>query len=100
MQEEYQSSRGYWEDFLQFCQDKKELDNRLGFNLFGTDYGKLYPNYDADPISIKSKDKENNFHNVAEVAEKYYDCLGLPLIFDTAGWESDDEFAKNAAIKY
>lgn len=86
-----------WEDFSRFCTDTKELNNRFGFNIFGNGFNRLYTILDSDPINHKMTDKQGNEYNVSDVAKCLYDNLGLSYVFSTAGWEIDDNYAKNSA---
>lgn len=85
-----------WDDYLKLTDGYKELNNRLGFNAVSNiDYMVLID--DADPISLKSYDKNGKPHNIAEAIEIAHDTFNQKILFDTAGWYKIDKWSKRAA---
>lgn len=94
-------SRMDYEDFTNLTEGFKELNKRLGFNIF-----KLSTNYyttlfhDADCSQVYLKDKDGNIHDWEELARKFYEVTGIPQLFDTAGWYLQDKEAQKRVEKY
>lgn len=86
-----------WETYKQIFQDFGTLNSRLGFNVLGKKFEFAYNYADSDPIEFCSIDKVGKKHNIAEAAEFFYNKIGKPLDFSTAGWDIDNEFENNAA---
>lgn len=94
-------SRMDYEDFTNLTDGFKELNNRLGFNIFKinrNNYLTLF--HDADCSQIYLKDKDGNIHDWEELARKAYESYQIPQLFDTAGWYIQDKEAQKRVEKY
>lgn len=79
-----------YEDFKSLTNGYKELNKRLGFNIFKEKLGDtkkvLVPFYDSDCAEIFIKDKQGNAHDIIEINKELYDVTKRQMLFDTAGW--------------
>lgn len=92
-----------WEDFTNLTNGIKELNNRLGFNIFreqkdGTRY--LTAFHDADCSQIEIKDKDGIVHDWYEIAKHLYKATKKVQLFDTAGWYIQDKKAQQRMESY
>lgn len=94
-------SRMDYEDFTNLTEGFKELNKRLGFNIFNlsrTYYTTLF--HDADCSQVYLKDKDGNIHDWEELAREFYEVSEIPQLFDTAGWYLQDKEAQKRVEKY
>ena len=96
---EKQTSKMGWENFKSLCNGFKELNNRLGFNIFNPD-SYMTAFHDADCSQIYLEDKDGNIHDWTEIAKNLYSATGHSQLFDTAGWYLEDKKAQARVEKY
>lgn len=81
-----------FEDFENFCNGFKELNKRLGFNIFKeseNDYNTLF--HDADSSMMFLSDKNGETRDYLDLAKMLNDTTGKTVLFDTAGWNIQDK---------
>lgn len=93
-----------WNDFKSMTDGFKELNERLGFYASAPDdlsskRSYLSPFHDADGINIMLKDNDGGEHDFIDIANALYDSLGVPIVFDTAGWTPWDTNLQKRAEK-
>ena len=79
-----------WNDFKSLTDGLNELNDRLGFYVSGPNVsGKrnyISPFHDADGIEVALKDNNGVEHDFIDIADELYRAVGVPVVFDTAGW--------------
>lgn len=81
-----------FEDFDNFCNGFKELNKRLGFNIFQdsrNSYKTLF--HDSDSSMIFLEDKNGKTYDYLDLAKKVNETTGQTVLFDTAGWNIQDK---------
>lgn len=94
-----------WNDFNAITDGFNELNNRLGFYLSAPNERDLFKYYstafhDSDCMELVLKDNENKEHDFIDIAEKIYDSTGVLTLFDTSGWNPQNQFMQQRAEKY
>lgn len=81
-----------FEDFENLYNGFKELNKRLGFNIFQNQedgYCTLF--HDADSSMIYLEDKNGKTYDYIDLSKMVNEITGLPVLFDTAGWNIQDK---------
>ena len=81
-----------FEDFEKLYCGFKELNKRLGFNIFKSsknEYNTLF--HDADSSMIFLQDKNGKIYDYLDLAKMIYELTGKLVLFDTAGWNIKDK---------
>lgn len=81
-----------FEDFDNFCNGFKELNKRLGFNIFQeskNSYKTLF--HDSDSAMIFLEDKNGKTYDYLDLAKKLNEATDNIIVFDTAGWNIQDK---------
>lgn len=91
-----------FEDFKNFCDDFKTLNNKIGFNIFKRkrrlDYQLLF--HDADSSMIMAKDKNGKEYDYLDLSKMLYDTCEQEVLFDTAGWNIQDKKTQERMEKF
>lgn len=96
-----------WEDFTGITRGFKTLRKRLykldlfGENLPVTSLEKsteLF--YDADCMNLVIKDKKGRQYDFIRLANELYEGLGRKTVFDTSGWNPNNNVMQKRAEKY
>lgn len=81
-----------FEDYKNLLDGFKELNNRFGYNIFGTQRDNhLALFHDADCSMIFLQDKDGKVYDYADLAKMLHDVTGRGILFDTAGWNLNDK---------
>lgn len=81
-----------FEDFENLYKGFKELNNRLGFNIFQSqDDGYCTLFHDSDSSIIYLEDKNGKTYDYIDLSKMVNEVTGLPVLFDTAGWNVQDK---------
>ena len=82
-----------FEDFKNFCDDFKALNNKMGFNIFKRkrrlDYQLFF--HDADSSMIMAKDKNGKEYDYLDLSKMLHDTCEQEVLFDTACWNIQDK---------
>ncbi len=100
-----------FEDFTDITDGFKTIRERLhGLDIYGSNikvtgedrglYASTELFYDADCMDIVLKDKNGKEHDFTELASILYDSLNRKTVFDTAGWNKNNEKLQKRAEKY
>ena len=93
-----------WNDFKTMTDGFSELNKRLGFfaaapDNLSTKRNYISPFHDADGLDIVLRDNSGNEHDFTDIADALYDAVGVPIVFDTAGWTPWNEKMQKRAEK-
>lgn len=77
-----------FEDYEKLCNGFKELNKRLGFNVFSNGCKSLF--YDSDCSMIYMQDKSGKIYDYADLAKMFHEAAKQRILFDTAGWNKND----------
>lgn len=80
-----------FEDFKSFCDGFKELNKRLGFNIFKesrNSYKTLF--HDSDASKIFLQDQNGKIYDYLDLSRMVHETTDDIVIFDTAGWNIQD----------
>ena len=81
-----------FEDFQSLYNGFKELNKRLGFNIFKNledGYTTLF--HDADSSMIFLQDKNGKMYDYLDLAKMLHEVTQRTVLFDTAGWNIQDK---------
>lgn len=107
-----------WKNYVAMVEGMGKLKDRLGFNIFKTDYenssgpskkeNSIYPFIDSDPMFFKSPEEVTApsgntttvYHDIYDAAKLFYEKTGTKFCITTAGWEPKNKIAQAAAEKF
>ncbi len=87
-----------FEDYENFCNGFKELNQRLGFTAFEQTFidspetKALF--YDSDSSMIYLQDKNGKTYDYADLSKMMHEATGNLVLFDTAGWNINDKITQ------
>ena len=86
-----------FEDLIRFTEGFKNLNERLGFNVFS---GNKYVNIvdDSNPTDFPIRGLDGN-HDVADAIKLIYESIKIHVLFVTSGWNQKSLQAQNSVEK-